>query len=655
MSPQANCPTPLPTTTSTSKPLVKHTARTPQPHPVLNHNSNNNSSNTNSSPTLSRTTPTVTTPGHNKSSDFDASDLLPKKQASVSSLLSSSSTNSIGGNSSTSAKMSAKINNVFPSNLSHSFNVVGDVNGAKKPISVVSPYGATSKVNGSRLNGSENLGSSGANLLSTLNSERAEETLATQNLVGNNNNKSSIHLPAPIQNQLKEDTSKTAFSSLFNNNNQNTEPTNKISKNIPNDPLPHQNTSSPSNSSSSSSTSSDRNDMSANNANNHNSNNSNHNLNSLDSFITSASIIGGLNPVWSSDNNVVSPTLFNNGHQNNKLIEDDSIIGLSTRNTNYQNNNGNSNNSNNKPIGYERHEKQQIHNNHNVNQFNPNQNNAFNVNMAIGLQLGNLNLDEFSYLYNNLNANNFNSNSNQQHQQQQKSFTPLKPQHQDLNSLFQPNDPTSSTTTTNNNITSPPTTPSAQHNSYNNNNNNTNQSLQNNQSNPFQSMPDFSSLPLPLATQWIANMNNNLMNMNSLNQTTSATNNNNNNLNNRAPFNINQSLSNLLHSQGMGPNTNSSKNVPATSPGVFSFPSVEMMGISQQSFNQANHLNNLQFQSQFLDSLKNNNNWNGNQNVDQYNVGNLNYSQHQNGPGGGGGPQNQQHQQHGQHNQQNYY
>lgn len=175
------------------------------------------------------------------------------------------------------------------------------------------------------------------------------------------------------------------------------------------------------------------------------------NNSSLDSFITSASIIGGMNPIWSfggnSDdqqqqlpsNQSLSNRAF--GATNDNLLEDESILGLSINPSvlpnfahNSQqmrqqtpvsfgnespnqsiNNSGSGNNSSNKPIGFERHEKQ-IHSSGHVNVgssplnmvvggVNGNNGNnggngggggGFNMNMAIGLQLNNLNLDDFS-------------------------------------------------------------------------------------------------------------------------------------------------------------------------------------------------------------------------------------------------------------------
>jgi hypothetical protein len=444
--------------------------------------------------------------------------------------------------------------------------------------------------------------------------------------------KVTLLAPQSSQAKLQNDT----FSSLFSQ----TKPAASTSAKPLDTPLnrDQHTTSSPSSTSSSSSTASSVNDP-TNTVNNH----SNNNLNSIDSFITSASIIGGLNPVWSFENNsgdsatapglssLVSPMF------NNKLIDDDSILNLSGRNNNsntsYTNgslsqfgdapptssnppaSSASSINSNNKPIGYERHEKQinnsinniNINNNHNINQFNPGGlsglNSAYNVNMAIGLQLNNLNLDDFSYMYNNLNDTNFLNNQ----QQQKANFVQPPPpvastsKQLDLNALFLATDQSISRV-------SPPASSSDNTNSlpaF------TNQNIQQQQN--FQSMPDFSSLPLPLATQWIANMNNNLMNMSSLNNSNPGV----AGLNHRAPFvNINQSLSNLLPaflatSQSMGPGLAGGKMLgqqqgpAAPSPGVFSFPSVEMMGLQQQY--QASPLNNLQFQTQFLDSLKNNN------------------------------------------------
>lgn len=155
-----------------------------------------------------------------------------------------------------------------------------------------------------------------------------------------------------------------------------------------------------------------------------------------------------------------------------------------------------------------------------------------------------------------------------------------------FNSLFQNNE--TSLNNGSNQRTTPPT-------------NNLPFLLNQNQNNQFSlnqnNMNDL-NLPLPLATQWIANMNNNLMNMNPLNSNT---------VNNNRPFvGMNQPLSNLLPAF-----VSTTQAIPgkvtgqaAPLPGVFTFPSVEMMGLNQQY--QSSHLNNLQFQTQFLDSLKTN-------------------------------------------------
>ena len=126
---------------------------------------------------------------------------------------------------------------------------------------------------------------------------------------------------------------------------------------------------------------------------------------SIDSFTTTASIIGGLNPIWSFDNenpfaNNLTGQYFNgNAQQNSKqpqvgnnssslfigsgqhanILEDESILSLSTgaysnqtlphsqaafNETNELNTKLTKLNMNTKPIGYERHEKQ-IHSNQN--------------------------------------------------------------------------------------------------------------------------------------------------------------------------------------------------------------------------------------------------------------------------------------------------
>lgn len=154
-----------------------------------------------------------------------------------------------------------------------------------------------------------------------------------------------------------------------------------------------------------------------------------------------------MNPIWSfgdgkqqqlPSNQSLSNRAF--GATSDNILEDESILGLSTNpsvlpifaNNSQQlhqqtqalplsfgnespsqsiNNSGSSSNSSNKPIGFERHEKQ-IHSSGHVNvgssPFNMvggvNGNNGvnggngggFNMNMAIGLQLNTLNLDDFS-------------------------------------------------------------------------------------------------------------------------------------------------------------------------------------------------------------------------------------------------------------------
>ncbi len=269
----------------------------------------------------------------------------------------------------------------------------------------------------------------------------------------------------------------------------------------------------------------------------------------------------------------------------------------------------NNTNPNNKPIGYERHEKQQTNNNignsinnsPNINNFNPHSFNEltspFNINMAIGLQLNNLNIEDFSYLYNNLNDTTYLAN------QQQKKACFLQPtpstsvvKQQDPNAIFQSIDQNTATVSSSASSDNTNSLPAF-----------TNENIQQQQQNTnFQSVTDLSSLPLPLANQWIANMNNNIMNMNSLT-------NGNVGLNHRLPFiNLNQSLTSLLPAFLVNGQSMSSGMIgqqlpsPATtSSAAFSTPPVELMGLQQQY--QASSFNNLHLQTQFIDSLKSNN------------------------------------------------
>ena len=141
---------------------------------------------------------------------------------------------------------------------------------------------------------------------------------------------------------------------------------------------------------------------------------------SLDSFITTASIIGGMNPIWSFGGEGANVALSRSSVPNG-IFGDESILSLSANRVvphfasgtqqqqqqQQQQSLNSSINSSNKPIGFERHEKQIHSNNVNVGNAAPmpphfnvaglNANTgSFNMNMAIGLQLNNLNLDDFS-------------------------------------------------------------------------------------------------------------------------------------------------------------------------------------------------------------------------------------------------------------------
>lgn len=324
------------------------------------------------------------------------------------------------------------------------------------------------------------------------------------------------------------------------------------------------------------------------------------------------------------------------------ILEDESILGLSTNPSvlpNFATNsqqinqtqaqpsfgnespnqsiNNSASNSSNKPIGFERHEKQ-IHSSNHVNignnPFNMvgmNSNNSssgFNMNMAIGLQLNNLNLDDFSYLYNNLNALNLNNNNSVKQQQQQQQ--PFGNNHELSSNMSSATPPPNNTAFLSNNNTTNSSNIKPNH-----------AAQQNTQMHPFQVAGDLSNLSLPLATQWL--MNNNLMN--SLNNATAAASNS-PLLASRAPFmNLNQSLSSLLPAFLSNPQLATS-NAPGVKAANANFPSVDMLGLNQQF--QTHQLNNLQFQSQLIDSLKNNANWNASQLNEQYMNNNNNYNQH---------------------------
>jgi hypothetical protein len=164
-----------------------------------------------------------------------------------------------------------------------------------------------------------------------------------------------------------------------------------------------------------------------------------------------------------------------------------------------------------------------------------------------------------SDLYNNLNALNFNNSGSRQQPQPQAQATSLP--HQGAPCVFSQGASASADT-----APAPP------------------------QISPLQMAGDL-NLPLPLATQWL--MNNNLMAHSSPAPTARA-----------APLiNLNQSLTTLLPAFLSNPQLASQMGTKIA-PTLLSFPSLDMTAFSQQL--QPHPLSNLQFQPQFLDSIKNN-------------------------------------------------
>ena len=98
-------------------------------------------------------------------------------------------------------------------------------------------------------------------------------------------------------------------------------------------------------------------------------------------------------------------------------------------------------------------------------------------------------------------------------------------------------------------------------------------------------------LSLPLATQWIANLNSSLNN--GMHGGTAM-----------MPA-LNQSISDLLPAFLSNANKMGHVSQPLSNGGLFSFPAIEIMGLNQQF--QSNNFSNMQFQTQLIDNLKNNN------------------------------------------------
>ena len=145
-------------------------------------------------------------------------------------------------------------------------------------------------------------------------------------------------------------------------------------------------------------------------------------FNDLEQFTATTSIIGGLNPIWSFENekqsifesqqingNFLLTPLSNQSFQKQQpndleqkstnMLDDRNILKLSRdyHSKSIQSNEtqgAGSSSPNNKPIGYERHEKQIINNNLNS-PANVNLNGQ-SLNVPTGMYLNNLNIDEFS-------------------------------------------------------------------------------------------------------------------------------------------------------------------------------------------------------------------------------------------------------------------
>ena len=102
---------------------------------------------------------------------------------------------------------------------------------------------------------------------------------------------------------------------------------------------------------------------------------------------------------------------------------------------------------------------------------------------------------------------------------------------------------------------------------------------------------DSMNISLPLATQWIANLNSSLNN--GMHGGTAM-----------MPA-LNQSISDLLPAFLSNTNKMGHVSQPLSNGGLFSFPAIEIMGLNQQF--QSNNFSNMQFQTQLIDNLKNNN------------------------------------------------
>ena len=102
---------------------------------------------------------------------------------------------------------------------------------------------------------------------------------------------------------------------------------------------------------------------------------------------------------------------------------------------------------------------------------------------------------------------------------------------------------------------------------------------------------DSMNISLPLATQWIANLNSSLNN--GMHGGTAM-----------MPA-LNQSISDLLPAFLSNTNKMGHVSQPLSNGGLFSFPAIEIMGLNQQI--QSNNFSNMQFQTQLIDNLKNNN------------------------------------------------
>jgi len=352
------------------------------------------------------------------------------------------------------------------------------------------------------------------------------------------------------------------------------------------------------------------------------------NLNSLDSFTTTASIIGGLDPIWSFNEihensnlaalsklsqllpNTNQPSINSNADIINKLshfINDENFLSVTSKanqNSNLMFNEMPRQESmqpnpstvlKSKPIGYERHEKQ-IHNNSNNNNFSYNNNNN-NINNNLQFvnnhsNFQNLNQNRNSSLIDELTFPYFANSSNVFEQQQQNLRNFVSP----INQKQQNIDLSNNNNNNNNNIdlmTDANKAKLLSHfdsnlsifnpdlNGFNQNDNN----FYNSNSNEYQTAP--------INNQWMNNLNNEF---------------------NRMPFSplSNQSISNLLLGNsnqinlasskiGLVPNSNPS---PFLVPGVYGYANPEP--VSLNNLNQFQNEDQSHIQSQIIDSLKNN-------------------------------------------------